>query len=88
MKVFLSHQDRRFEAMYKNRQCWCRLHTNQIKVQFLIDQTFGSEITHEIHIQQCFSLTFVNSKCISLVHDQYYCDDQSGCQIYDSSNGI
>ena len=51
---FLLHQDCRFEAMYKNHQCWCRLHTctNQIKIQFLIDQTFGSEITHEFHIQQ------------------------------------
>ena len=35
------------------------------EVQFLIDQTFDSEITHEIHIQLCFSLTFENNKCIS-----------------------
>ena len=75
-----------FEAMYKNHQC--RLHANQIKIQFLIDQTFGSKITHEIHIQQCFSLTFENGKCISLVHDQYYCDDQSRCQMCGLSNGI
>ena len=51
MKGFLLHPDCRFEAMYKNHQCWSRLHTNQIKIQFLIDQTFASEITHEIHIQ-------------------------------------
>ena len=51
---FLLHQDCRFEAMYKNHQYWCRLHTNQIIIQFLIDQTFGSEITHEIYIQQFF----------------------------------
>ena len=70
MKGFLLHQDCRFEAMYTNHQCCCRLHTNQIKIQFLIDKNVGSEITHEIHIQQCFSITFENSKCISLVHDQ------------------
>ena len=81
MKVFSLHQDCRFEATYKSHQCWCRMHTNQIKIKFLIDQTCGSEITHEIHIQQCFSLTFENNKCIFLVHNQYYFDDQSRCQI-------
>ena len=56
MKVLLLHQDCRFEAIYKNHQCRCRPNTNQIKIQFLIDQTLGSEITHAIHIQQCFTL--------------------------------
>ena len=57
MKVSLLHQDCRFEATYKSQQCWCRLHNNQVK-KILIDQTFGSEITHEIHIPQFLSLTF------------------------------
>ena len=72
MKVSLWYQDCGFEATYKSNECWCRLHTIQIKIQFLIDQTLGSEITHAIHIQECFSLTFVNNKWILLVHDQYY----------------
>ena len=45
-------QDCRFEATCKSHQCWWRLHTNQIQIQFLIDQTIGREITHENHIQQ------------------------------------
>ena len=50
MKVSLLHQECSFEATYKSQQYWCRLHTNELKIQFLIDQTFGSEKTYEIHI--------------------------------------